>query len=94
MKEGESKYDVLKAWLQLQEGKNVVEISISELEERLRNFDEKFKFPPTAYKNPAWWGNDFNNHHTQSRNGWLAAGWKAYPVVRDNKVVRVIFRRD
>lgn len=92
MEKGESKYDVLKAWLQLQKGKNVVEISISELEERLRNFDEKFEFPPTAYKNPAWWSNSPNGH-TQSRNGWLAAGWKAYPVVEGNKVVRVVFRR-
>ncbi len=92
MRKGESKYDVLKAWLQLQRDKNVVEISISELEERLRNYDEKFEFPPSAYKHAAWWSND-HKQHPESKHGWLAAGWKAYPVVEGNKVVRVIFRR-
>ncbi|NJE30094.1 hypothetical protein E3E38_03395 [Thermococcus sp. 18S1] len=90
----ESKYEVLKAWLQLQNDKEMIEISIEELEKKLKKFDETFNFPKAAYKHAAWWTNESGaESHTQARNGWLAAGWKAYPKVRGGKVVRVIFRR-
>jgi len=88
----ESKYDVLKAWLQLQNDKDEIEISPEELENKLKKFDEKFSLPKSAYKHAAWWAN--HESHVEARRGWLAAGWKAYPEVRDGKVVKVIFRRD
>jgi len=93
--ERRSKYEVLRAWLQLQRDRDVIEISPKELERRLRKFDEKFSFPPAAYKHAAWWTNEMRkNSHTQARNGWLAAGWRAYPRVRKKKVVSVTFRRE
>jgi len=88
----EGKYEILKGWLQLHRGKEQIEIPVETLEERLREFDETFSFPDSAYKHAAWWGND--DSHPQARDGWLAAGWKAYPKVEDGRVVRVIFRRD
>jgi len=89
----ESKYRVLAAWLQLQTDSEV-EIAVEELERRLRKFDEKFSFPKAAYRHAAWWSNEKEPiHHVQARNGWLAAGWKAYPRIKDGKVVKVLFRR-
>ncbi|WP_167911310.1 hypothetical protein [Thermococcus sp. 21S7] len=91
----ESKYGVLKAWLQLQTDKDRIEISPAELENKLKTLDEKFSLPKSAYKYAAWWANENSEKkwHVQARKGWLAAGWKAYPEVRNRKVVKVIFRR-
>jgi len=87
----ESKYDVLRAWLQLQNDKDEIEISPKELENKLKKLDEKFSLPKSAYKHAAWWDN--HKSHVEARRGWLVAGWKAHPEVRDGKVVKVIFRR-
>ena len=68
----ESKYDVLKAWLQLQAEKDMIEISPAELENKLKTLDEKFSLPKSAYKHAAWWAN--HESHVEARGGWLAAG--------------------
>jgi hypothetical protein len=48
--------------------------------------------PPSAYRHDAWWSNedDPSSTHSQSRLGWMAAG---YTVVADRASLRVTFMR-
>ena len=48
--------------------------------------------PPSAYRYDAWWNNedDPSSTHSQSRLGWMAAG---YQVVADRTSRRAIFTR-
>ncbi len=48
--------------------------------------------PPSAYQYDAWWNNedDPGSTHSQSRLGWMAAG---YRVVADRTSRRAVFTR-
>jgi hypothetical protein len=60
-------------------------------------FDETDKLipgglPPSAYRYDAWWNNENNpeSTHSQSRLGWMAAG---YTATADRTARQVIFIR-
>lgn len=67
-----SKYLKLKSYLERLAGNRVV-LTFEEIESILES-----KLPDSARIYREWWGNDA--HHTQARNGWLAAGWKVISV--------------
>ncbi|MHC1740321.1 MAG: hypothetical protein AB9897_04340 [Anaerolineaceae bacterium] len=49
------------------------------------------KIPESAYKFPAWWGNDKFGAHVHA-TAWLEAGWKVEKI--DQKATCVLFVRD
>jgi hypothetical protein len=48
--------------------------------------------PPSAYRHDAWWNNedDAGSTHSQSRLGWMAAG---YTAAADRTAQQVVFTR-
>ncbi|WP_438871459.1 DUF7662 domain-containing protein [Paractinoplanes lichenicola] len=48
--------------------------------------------PPSAYRHDAWWSNEDapQNTHTQSRLGWMAAG---YTAAAERATHQVVFTR-
>ncbi|WP_425553964.1 DUF7662 domain-containing protein [Dactylosporangium salmoneum] len=48
--------------------------------------------PSSAYRHGAWWNNedDPGSTHSQSRLGWMAAG---YTATADRTTQQVVFRR-
>ncbi len=67
-----SKYSKLRDYL-LNIPENRITITFTEIENILES-----KLPDSARTCREWWGND--THHTQARNGWLAAGWRVISV--------------
>jgi len=67
-----SKYYRLRDYL-LNIQKSRVTLTFKEIEDILES-----KLPKSARNYREWWGND--THHTQARNGWLAAGWQIISV--------------
>jgi hypothetical protein len=67
-----SKYSKLKDYL-LNVSENRVVLTFGKIENILGS-----KLPESARTYREWWGND--THHTQAKNGWLAAGWQVISV--------------
>jgi hypothetical protein len=81
-----SKYSALRDRLRTS-GKSEVRMSFDEISDLVPG-----GLPPSAYRHDAWWNNeaDSGSTHSQSRLGWMAAG---YTVVADRVSRRVIFTR-
>jgi hypothetical protein len=56
--------------------------TFADIEERLG-----FRLPESAYKYPAWWANQSNGGHSQTR-GWRSVGWRTTALDLDRKRVR------
>lgn len=78
-----SVYEPLRRWLASCD-RSRVNLSFSEIEQILGR-----KLPPSAYQYDVWWNNedDPSSTHTQSKYGWMAAGYsvssldRAFPCV-------------
>jgi hypothetical protein len=79
----DSIYSPLRQWLS-ECGKETVNLNFGQVEEILGR-----RLPRSAYDFNAWWSNEDDpaGSHTQSRNGWMAAGYivtsvdRAFPCV-------------
>lgn len=60
--------------------------TFADIEERLG-----FRLPESAYKYPAWWANQANGGHSQTR-GWRSVGWRTTSL--DLQRRRVRFERE
>jgi hypothetical protein len=78
------KYEPLASHLQRREDDSWI-ASFAEIEAVLGS-----ALPPSAHKHPAWWANQSDGGHSQSR-GWQDAGWQVWKVDFDRKQVE--FRR-
>lgn len=56
--------------------------TFADIEERLG-----FSLPKSAYKYPAWWANQANGGHSQTR-GWRSVGWRTTALNLESKSVR------
>lgn len=56
--------------------------TFADIEERLG-----FRLPASAYKYPAWWANQSNGGHSQTR-GWRSVGWRTSALDLASKCVR------
>lgn len=56
--------------------------TFADIEERLG-----FRLPESAYKYPAWWANQANGGHSQTR-GWRSVGWRTTALDLKSKSVR------
>lgn len=56
--------------------------TFADIEERLG-----FRLPASAYKYPAWWANQANGGHSQTR-GWRSVGWRTTALDLERKSVR------
>jgi hypothetical protein len=56
--------------------------TFADIEERLG-----FRLPASAYKYPAWWANQANGGHSQTR-GWRSVGWRTTALDLQSKSVR------
>ena len=82
-----SKYTPLREWLEAT-GQPSVRVSFDELDTILPG-----RLPPSARKHAAWWNNELNpaSTHSQSRHGWMAAGYRVEQV--DSEAGYVLFVR-
>jgi hypothetical protein len=73
-----SVYEPLRHWLSSC-GQDTVNLDFAEIEQILGR-----KLPPSAYRHDLWWHNenDSASTHTQSRLGWMAAGYVVRSVDR------------
>jgi hypothetical protein len=82
-----SKYAELRDWLR-QCGRARVRITFDQLNDLVPG-----GLPPSAYNHDAWWNNESgpNSTHSQSRSGWMPAGYRVETVDRLRQYV--IFTR-
>jgi len=81
-----SKYAALRDRLR-QSGRDRVRMSFDEL-----NSVVPGGLPPSAYRHDAWWSNESepDSTHSQSRLGWMAAGYRVESVDRASRVVTFV----
>ena len=80
----ESKYALLRDYL-LASSKDRVKLSFDEIEEIIGA-----SLPNSARMYRSWWAND--EHHTQARNGWMAAGYLVSDVDLERETVLFVRR--
>jgi hypothetical protein len=76
-----SRYQPLADFLASQKS-NEWTATFADIEERLG-----FRLPASAYKYPAWWANQSNAGHSQTR-GWRSVGWRTTALDLASKRVR------
>jgi hypothetical protein len=78
-----SKYASVRDQLR-QSGRDRVRMSFDELNDLVPG-----GLPPSAYRHDAWWSNESepSSTHSQSRLGWMAAGYHVETVDRVRQVV-------
>jgi hypothetical protein len=78
-----SKYATLRDWLR-QSGRAKVRMSFDQLDDLVPG-----GLPPSAHRHDAWWNNESGpgSTHSQSRLGWMAAGYHVERVDRDRRYV-------
>lgn len=76
-----SRYQPLADFLASQKS-NEWTATFADIEERLG-----FRLPESAYKYPAWWANQSNGGHSQTR-GWRSVGWRTTALNLAGKCVR------
>lgn len=76
-----SRYQPLADFLASQKS-NEWTATFADIEERLG-----FRLPESAYKYPAWWANQSNGGHSQTR-GWRSVGWRTTALDLASKCVR------
>lgn len=47
------------------------------------------RLPSSAYKYPAWWGNEKNGSHVEA-HAWLGAGWSVESIDWESETVRFV----
>jgi len=84
-----SKYDAFAAHLRGQ-GKSPYLMRFEEIDPLVKG-----GLPITARTNPSWWDNDYSpkSRHSQSKHGWLAAGWEVVRSDLDLSKETVTFRK-
>ncbi|WP_297536394.1 hypothetical protein [Thermococcus sp.] len=83
-----SKYLALAEWLRSINRERFT-ISLNALEREIRRINPDFSLPSASRKHVAWWANHWGN--VQAGCGWLSAGWKARPILKDGRITGVEF---
>ncbi len=82
-----SRYQPLADFLASQKS-NEWTATFADIEKRLG-----FRLPESAYKYPAWWANQSNGGHSQTR-GWRSVGWRTTALDLTSKCVRFVRERE